>query len=131
MRKSRFSEEQIIWVLKDHQVGFSTKELWRKHGRISDATFYNWRSKYGGMEGVGGPAAEGAGGGEPEAEEAACGVHAGQLDAEGAARKKLLTPGSRRQAVSWAIIEKGLSQRRALCAGGNEPQELPLRAQTG
>lgn len=49
MRKSRFSDEQIIAILKDHQAGFSAAELCRKHG-ISDATFYKWRSKYGGME---------------------------------------------------------------------------------
>jgi putative transposase len=49
MRKSRFSEEQIIGILKEHQVGLSAKDLCRKHG-ISDATFYKWRSKYGGME---------------------------------------------------------------------------------
>lgn len=49
MKRSRFSEEQIIGILKEHQVGLSAAELCRKHG-ISDATFYNWRSKYGGME---------------------------------------------------------------------------------
>ena len=49
MKRSRFSEEQIIGILKEHQAGLSATELWRKHG-ISDATFYNWRSKYGGME---------------------------------------------------------------------------------
>lgn len=49
MRKGRFSEEQIIGILKEHQAGLPAKELCRKHG-ISDATFYNWRSKYGGME---------------------------------------------------------------------------------
>lgn len=49
MRKSRFSEEQIIGILKEHQVGMSAAELCRKHG-ISDATFYKWRSKFGGME---------------------------------------------------------------------------------
>jgi putative transposase len=49
MRRSRFSEEQIIGILKEHQAGLSAAELGRKHG-ISDATFYKWRSKYGGME---------------------------------------------------------------------------------
>jgi putative transposase len=49
MKRSRFSEEQIIGVLKEHQAGLGTRELCRKHG-ISDATFYKWRSKYGGME---------------------------------------------------------------------------------
>ena len=49
MKRSRFTEEQIIGVLKEHQAGLSAAELCQKHG-ISDATFYNWRSKYGGME---------------------------------------------------------------------------------
>ena len=49
MRKGRFSEEQIINVLKEHQAGMPAAELCRKHG-ISDATFYTWRSKYGGMD---------------------------------------------------------------------------------
>jgi putative transposase len=49
MKKSRYSEEQIIAVLKESQAGIPTAELCRKHG-ISEATFYNWRSRYGGME---------------------------------------------------------------------------------
>ena len=49
MKRSRFSEEQIIGILKEHQVGLSASDLCRRHG-ISDATFYKWRSKYGGME---------------------------------------------------------------------------------
>ena len=49
MRKSRFSEEQIIGILKEHQAGLSAAELCRRHG-ISDATFYKWRSRFGGME---------------------------------------------------------------------------------
>jgi putative transposase len=49
MKRSRFSEEQIIGILKEHQAGLSAADLCRKHG-ISDATFYTWRKKYGGME---------------------------------------------------------------------------------
>lgn len=49
MKRSRFSEEQIIGILKEHQVGLSAADQCRKHG-ISDATFYKWRAKYGGME---------------------------------------------------------------------------------
>ena len=49
MKRSRFTEDQIIGVLKEHQAGIPTAELCRKHG-ISDATFYNWRSRFGGME---------------------------------------------------------------------------------
>lgn len=49
MKRSRFAEEQIIAVLKEHELGAKTVDLCRKHG-ISEATFYNWKSKYGGME---------------------------------------------------------------------------------
>lgn len=49
MRRSRFSDEQIIAILKEHAAGLGTAELCRKRG-ISDATFYKWRSRYGGME---------------------------------------------------------------------------------
>ena len=49
MRKGRFTEEQIIKVLKEHAAGLSASDVCRKHG-ISDATFYKWRSRYGGME---------------------------------------------------------------------------------
>ena len=49
MKKSRYSEEQIIAVLKEHQAGIPVADLCRKHG-ISDATFYIWRRKFGGMD---------------------------------------------------------------------------------
>ena len=48
MRKSKYSEEQIIGFIKQVEAGMSLKELCRKHG-FSDASFYKWRSKYGGM----------------------------------------------------------------------------------
>ena len=49
MRKSKYSEEQIIGFLKQAEAGMPIKELCRKGG-FSDATFYKWRSKFGGME---------------------------------------------------------------------------------
>ncbi len=49
MKRSRFTQEQIISLLKEHQAGATAPDLCRKHG-ISEATFYTWRSKYGGME---------------------------------------------------------------------------------
>ena len=48
MKKSRFTEIQIVSILKEADVGRPVKEICRKHG-ISDATYYNWKSKYGGM----------------------------------------------------------------------------------
>ena len=48
MKSKRFSEEQIIAVLKQAEAGAKTKELCRRHG-ISEATFYNWKAKYAGM----------------------------------------------------------------------------------
>ncbi len=48
MKRSRFTETQIISILKEADAGMQIKQLCRKHG-ISDATYYNWKSKYGGM----------------------------------------------------------------------------------
>ena len=49
MRRSRFSEEQIIAILNESEAGASTGELCRRHG-ISENTFYRWKKKYGGLE---------------------------------------------------------------------------------
>ena len=49
MKRSRFTETQIISILKEADAGLAVKQVCRKHG-ISDATFYNWKSKYGGLD---------------------------------------------------------------------------------
>ena len=49
MKKSRYTDSQILSILKQNETGTSVAELCREHG-MSDATFYKWRSKYGGMD---------------------------------------------------------------------------------
>ena len=49
MKRKRYSEEQIIGILREHEAGLSTDELVRKHG-IAHSTFHRWKSKFGGME---------------------------------------------------------------------------------
>ena len=70
MKRARFTEEQIIGVLRKHEAGAKTADLACKHG-VSEATLYNWKAKYGGMD-------------VPEAK------HLKQLEEENAKLKKLL-----------------------------------------
>src|SRR5260370_32718934 len=73
MRKSRFTEEQIIKVLKEHAAGLSAGELCRKYG-ISDATFYKWRPRYGGGEISHAPQLEAPGNENPRLQELPAGA---------------------------------------------------------
>ena len=49
MKRSRFSDEQIIAIVKEQEAGMATAEVCRRHG-VSGATFYKWKAKYGGLE---------------------------------------------------------------------------------
>ena len=49
MKRNRFTEKQIIGILKEHEAGVSVSDLCRKHG-VSDASIYKWKAKFGGMD---------------------------------------------------------------------------------
>ena len=49
MKRKRFSEEQIIGILREHEAGMAVAELCRKHG-VSDASIYKWKARYGGLD---------------------------------------------------------------------------------
>jgi putative transposase len=87
VKRARFTEEQIIGVLREHEAGAKTADLTRKHG-VSEATLYNWKAKYGGMDVPRGQAAEAARGRERQVEEAVGGADAGCRRTPRAAGKK-------------------------------------------
>ena len=121
MKKSRFSEEQIIGVLKEQQAGMPVAEICRRHG-ISDATFYTWRSRYGGMEVSDARRLKALEEENRKLKKLLAEAMLDVCDAARGTRKKLLTPSARRTAVTWAIEEKGYSQRRACGLIGMEPK---------
>jgi len=123
MKRSRFSEEQIIVILKEQEAGMATADACRRDG-ISTATFYKWKSKYGGLE-------------VSEARRLRT------LEEENSRLKKLLaeamldnvvlkdlaskmvTPGAKRDAVAHAREHHGLSERSGVQPGRREPAGDP------
>ena len=126
MKRSRFTEEQIIGVLREQEAGMKVAEVCRKHG-ISEPTFYAWKAKFGGMSISGCAAAEAARGGERPAEEAAGGGDAGQRGVEGHHGKKVVTPAARRAAVTAAREAHGISERRACSIIGADRSAMRYR----
>ena len=99
MRRSRFSEEQIIAILKEQEAGVPTADVCRRHG-VSGATFYKWKAKFGGLE-------------VSEAKRLR------QLEDENAKLKKLLAEAMLDNAMLKEITVKNGSARRQAGSGGS------------
>jgi putative transposase len=112
MKKSRYSEEQIIGILKQHEAGVKTADLCREHG-ISAATFYGWKSKFGGMDVSEAARLRQMEDENPPAEAAGGGFEPGQGDAEGGDPKKRLELAELRKEVAFVSTEFGESERAA------------------
>jgi putative transposase len=115
MKRSRFSEEQIIAILKEQESGVSVADRCRKHG-VSEASIYKWKAKFGGMD----------------VSEARCLrtledenaklkrllADARQCRAEGSAGKEMVTPAAERKAIAHLVERHAMSERRACKAIG-------------
>ena len=127
MKRSKFTEEQIIGILREQEAGAKTAELCRRHG-ISSATFYAWKAKFGGMDVSDAEAAEGARGGERPSEAAPGGVAARPGCIEGSPVAKVVTPAARREAVAILVEHHEMSERRACTVIGADRTSIRYRS---
>ncbi|HJY48233.1 MAG TPA: IS3 family transposase [Stellaceae bacterium] len=112
MKRKRHTEEQIIAILKEHEAGIKTADLCRKHG-ISEASFYNWKAKYGGLEVSEAKRLKGL-----ESENARLKKLLADAMLDNAAlkdllNKKMVTPAAKREAVAHLRCAFDMSERRA------------------
>ena len=127
MKRSRFTEEQIIGILREQEAGVATAEVCRRHG-VSSATLLQMEGQVRRARCVGGSAAEGARGRECTAQADAGGRDAGQRGAEGPAGKKVVTPAGWREAAGHLQAAYEMSERRAYRALGVDRTSVRYQA---
>ena len=112
MRKSKFSESQIVGILKEAESGVPVADLLRQHG-ISRTTFFKWRSKYAGASVADGETPPRARRREREAETDVCRSGVGERGNQGRLGPKVITPSAKRQVTEVLVGEHQLPVRRA------------------
>ena len=120
--KKRFTEEKIIGFLREAEAGLSVKDLCHRHG-FSEAIYYLWKAKFGGMGGTRCQAPEETGDRERTAKEAACSDDARGTDQPRGAAPKVVAVPETRELVRFAQSQ-GLSERRALKLACMSPSVL-------
>ena len=111
MKRSKFSDEQILAIVKEGEAGQKVADLSRTYG-ITEQTYYRWKAKYGGMELSEMQRTETGRGREPPTETDRGRANARHSGAQGGRRKKVVGPIARREAVGW-LQTRGTSLRRA------------------
>jgi putative transposase len=112
MKRSRFSEEQIIGLLKEHELGAKTADLCRKHG-ISEATFYNWKSRFGGLEVSEARRLKALESENAKLKKLLAEAHLDNAALKDLLTKKMVTPAAKREAVAHLTSVHEMSERRA------------------
>ena len=112
MKPIRFTEEQIIGILREQEAGVKTADVCRKHG-ISSATFYKWKAKYGGVEVSDAKRLKALEDENAKLKKLLVGSRTGQGDAQGDRLKKMVTPAARREVVAHLRLAFEVSERGA------------------
>ena len=112
MKQSRFTEEQIIGILKEHETGVSVADLCRKHG-VSDATVYKWKAKFGGMDVSEAKRLKALEDENAKLKRLLADTMLDNVALKDLLGKKVVTPAGERDAVAYLMAGHGMSERRA------------------